>query len=111
MERSAVSFLHASLRSAHVGLVCSISHIFFARPQRLICFSIDRVVDVLIALVPNEAMAAVIGGETRNDSFPVFFRASPHAIRHSDVKNVRPASDDIDVIVMLSHCFNGLRAK
>src|ERR1700722_5054090 len=39
VERSAVSFLHASLRSAQVGFVCSISQIFFARPQCLICFS------------------------------------------------------------------------
>jgi hypothetical protein len=112
VERSAVSFLHASLKSTQVGF-CLLDkpYLLRAAPSLDLLFPVNGIVYVPIALIPNQAMASVIGCEIRNDSLPMFLSPSPHTIRHTDIRDVRPVSDDVDVIVMFSHCFNGLRAK
>jgi hypothetical protein len=66
-------------------------------------FPINGVVDVPITLVPNQPMASVISRETRTLGFSMFLRASPHAVRHSNIKNVRSACDDVDVVMMFPH--------
>jgi hypothetical protein len=48
-------------------------------------------------------MASIIGRETWNIGFAMFLCASPHAVEDPDVKNMRPACDDIDVVVMFPH--------
>jgi hypothetical protein len=100
----------AQVGPGRVGLLDE-PYFLCASPVFDLLFSINRVVDVPIALVPNQAMASVIGRETRNDCLPVFLGASPHAIGYTNIEDVCPASDDVDVVAMLSHCFSGLRAK
>jgi hypothetical protein len=77
-------------------------------------FPINGVVDVPIMLIANQPMASIIGRETRNIGFAMFLNASPHAVGDPNIKNMRPACYDVNVIVMLSHHsapFRGFRAK
>jgi hypothetical protein len=85
-----------------------------ASPMLDLFFTLDRVVDVSITLIPNETMASVISRETRHFGFPMFLRASQHTVGDSDIKDVRPARDYINIVAMFFHqsaLFRGLRAK
>ena len=66
-------------------------------------FSIDGVLDVPITLIPNQPMASVIGRETRHFGFAMFLSASPHAVGDSNIKNVSPACDDVDLVLMFPY--------
>jgi hypothetical protein len=119
-EGPAVSFSHGSLRSAQVGFISSMSHIFFSRLHRLMLFSFNRVKNILITFKPNQPVASIRIGETGDHALAMLLNPMPDVVCHSAIENVRPASDDVHVVVMIpfTHTFTitglgraGMRAR
>jgi hypothetical protein len=71
-------------------------------PSLDLLFPIDSVTDPLVAFEPNESIALVFLCEARNRSLSMFLQPTLHAIGQSAVENMRSASDDVNVVVMLS---------
>ncbi len=61
----------------------------------------DGVVDVLEALVIDEAVDFVFCCETVCSPFAVFADAAGKIVRNTDVKSARAAGEDVDVILVV----------
>jgi hypothetical protein len=102
VEGSAVPIRHASLRSAQVRFVCSISHILRPSPSLNLLFPIKSVTDVLITFEPDESIALVNLSETRNRGPSMLLHSTLDAIGYSAIENVRSTGDNVNVVVVLS---------
>jgi hypothetical protein len=74
---------------------------FFAREVFQILLASEGVVDVLEALVIDEAVNSAFFGEGVCYSFAVFADSAAKIIRDTDIESSRAAGEDVDVILMV----------
>ena len=79
--------------------------LFFAGAVLEAFFAGCGVVDVLEALVINEAMDSVFRREAVGFAFTVFLHATEQAVGDTDVERSRTTGDDVDevLVVVVSH--------
>ncbi|HTZ59116.1 MAG TPA: hypothetical protein VMB49_13505 [Acidobacteriaceae bacterium] len=72
--------------------------------------AIDRITDVLVSLKPDQPMTSIVSSKPWIIPRAMLLYASPHTIRYPDIRDMSPAGDNIDVVIVF-HYFSGLRAK
>jgi hypothetical protein len=65
-------------------------------------FSIDGVVDILVMFKPHESMSFVGGGEAWKSRVGVLVRSTFNIVGDAGVKDMRPAGDNVDVVVVIT---------
>jgi hypothetical protein len=98
------SFYSPSFAQICPGGICAFDELYLlgTRPAFNLFLSIKRIMNIAVMFKPDEAMTLIVCSEARNNTLPVLIRPARDAIGHATVQNAGSASNDIDVIVVIS---------